>query len=80
MLMAAAKSKVDTGVGFLDHMLELFAKHGFFDLAVEATGDLHVDCPSHGGGCGHLYGEGIQQRSGRQSRNAPLRKLFRANV
>ena len=34
---------INTGVGFLDHMLELFAKHGFFDLEVEATGDLHVD-------------------------------------
>ena len=34
---------IDTGVGFLDHVLELFAKHGFFHLEVEATGDLHVD-------------------------------------
>jgi imidazoleglycerol-phosphate dehydratase len=32
-----------TGVGFLDHMLELFARHGAFDLVVKATGDLHVD-------------------------------------
>ncbi|TWT40809.1 imidazoleglycerol-phosphate dehydratase HisB [Botrimarina hoheduenensis] len=32
-----------TGIGFLDHMLELFAKHGGFGLKVEATGDLHVD-------------------------------------
>lgn len=36
-------SNIDTGVGFLDHMLELFAKHGFFDLEIEAKGDLHVD-------------------------------------
>lgn len=36
-------SKVNTGVGFLDHMLELFAKHGFFDLEIQAKGDLHVD-------------------------------------
>lgn len=34
---------VQTGVGFLDHMLELFAKHGVFDLKVRATGDLQVD-------------------------------------
>ena len=34
---------VSTGVGFLDHMLELFAKHGLFDLTVQATGDTHVD-------------------------------------
>ena len=31
-------SAINTGVGFLDHMLELFAKHGFFDLAIEAKG------------------------------------------
>lgn len=36
-------SSIKTGVGFLDHMLELFAKHGFFDLEVEAKGDLHID-------------------------------------
>ena len=34
---------VDTGVGFFDHMLESFAKHGLFDLTVECDGDLHVD-------------------------------------
>lgn len=32
-----------TGIGFLDHMLTLFAKHGLFDIHVEASGDLHVD-------------------------------------
>ena len=35
-------SETKTGVPFLDHMLELFAKHGFFDLVVRATGDLEV--------------------------------------
>lgn len=39
----SGKSKVNTGIGFLDHMLEGFAKHGFFDLDVEVQGDLHVD-------------------------------------
>jgi len=37
------KSKVKTGIGFFDHMLTLFAKHGFFDLDVSAKGDLEVD-------------------------------------
>lgn len=36
-------STVRTGVGFLDHMLELFARHGLFDITVTCTGDLHVD-------------------------------------
>ncbi len=37
------KSKISTGIGFLDHMLELFAKHGLFDLEIKAKGDLQVD-------------------------------------
>jgi imidazoleglycerol-phosphate dehydratase len=36
-------SDVSTGIGFLDHMLTLFAKHGLFDITVRASGDLHVD-------------------------------------
>jgi len=35
--------EVETGIKFLDHMLEIFARHGFFDLTVRATGDLEVD-------------------------------------
>ena len=37
------ESKINTGCGFLDHMLTLFAKHGRFDLAVECNGDTNVD-------------------------------------
>jgi imidazoleglycerol-phosphate dehydratase len=36
-------SNISTGIGFLDHMLELFAKHALVDLDVQATGDVHVD-------------------------------------
>ncbi len=39
----SGSAAIDTGVGFLDHMLELFAVHGGFDLKVKAKGDLHVD-------------------------------------
>ena len=39
----AGKADVATGIGFLDHMLTLFAHHGGFDLSVRATGDLEVD-------------------------------------
>ncbi len=35
--------EVKTGIGFFDHMLELFARHGAFDLALTCKGDLHVD-------------------------------------
>jgi len=37
------KADIQTGIGFLDHMLTLFAGHGLFDLTVRATGDLHID-------------------------------------
>jgi imidazoleglycerol-phosphate dehydratase len=36
-------SSIDTGVGFLNHMLDLFARHGLFDLALTVNGDLEVD-------------------------------------
>ena len=42
-LDGSGQSTIDTGVGFLDHMLTLFAKHGVFDLRVKAAGDLHID-------------------------------------
>ncbi|HEY2156082.1 MAG TPA: imidazoleglycerol-phosphate dehydratase HisB [Isosphaeraceae bacterium] len=42
-LDGAGRADVATGVGFLDHMLELFARHGLFDLSVSCKGDVHVD-------------------------------------
>jgi imidazoleglycerol-phosphate dehydratase len=42
-LDGAGRSTVATGVPFLDHMLESFARHGFFDLAIQASGDVHID-------------------------------------
>lgn len=43
-LDGSGKSCVKTGIPFMDHMLTLFAKHGFFDLEIAATGDIEVDC------------------------------------
>ncbi len=42
-LDGTGKCEIDTGVGFLDHMLELFARHGRFDLKVFCKGDTRVD-------------------------------------
>ena len=42
-LDGTGKSTVETGIGFFNHMLEGFAKHGFFDLEVQIRGDLQVD-------------------------------------
>jgi imidazoleglycerol-phosphate dehydratase len=36
-------NNISTGIGFFDHMLQLFSKHGFFDLNIKAIGDLNVD-------------------------------------
>lgn len=42
-LDGSGKSQISIGVPFLEHMLELFAKHGLFDLYVKCDGDLHID-------------------------------------
>ena len=42
-LDGTGQAAIATGVGFLDHMLELFARHALFDLEVKVSGDLHVD-------------------------------------
>jgi imidazoleglycerol-phosphate dehydratase len=42
-LDGTGKTDIDTGVGYFDHMLSAFARHGLFDLAVKAKGDLHID-------------------------------------
>ena len=42
-LDGTGKNEIHTGVGFLDHMLELFSRHGRFDLAVTCVGDIRVD-------------------------------------
>ena len=43
MTLDHSASPATTGIGFLDHMLELFARHGLFDLEVGCSGDLHID-------------------------------------
>ncbi len=43
VLEGEGKSLIKTGIPFLDHMLELFSKHGLFDLTISARGDLEVD-------------------------------------
>lgn len=43
VLDGTGQAKTSTGIGFFDHMLELFARHGLFDLEVECRGDLHID-------------------------------------
>lgn len=56
--------EIETGVGFLDHMLTLFAKHGLFDLSVKAVGDLHVDHHHTVEDIGICLGKAIHQAIG----------------
>ncbi|MER2139490.1 MAG: imidazoleglycerol-phosphate dehydratase HisB [Succiniclasticum sp.] len=58
------KCDIATGIGFLDHMLILLAKHGFMDLTVKAKGDLEVDCHHTVEDIGIVLGEALQQALG----------------
>ncbi len=60
-------SEVDTGIGFLDHMLISFAKHGFFDLTCKVEGDLHVDCHHTIEDVGIVLGQAIAKALGDKS-------------
>ena len=57
-------SEIDTGIGFFDHMLEGFARHGFFDLSVKAEGDLIVDCHHTIEDTGIVLGTAIKEALG----------------
>jgi len=58
---------VSTGVPFLDHMLELFARHGFFDLTIQATGDLHVDHHHTVEDVGLVLGQALREALGEKT-------------
>ena len=55
---------VSTGIGFFDHMLEGFAKHGFFDLKLRIDGDLQVDGHHSVEDCGIVLGQAIREAIG----------------
>lgn len=57
-------AKVDTGIGFLDHMLNSFARHGFFDLSLSVKGDLYVDCHHTIEDTGIVLGQAIKEAVG----------------
>lgn len=64
VLDGSGKAKVSTGVGFFDHMLEGFARHGFFDLKLEVDGDLYVDCHHTIEDTGIVLGTAIREAAG----------------
>ena len=63
-LDGTGRAEVSTGIGFLDHMLELFAHHGRFDLTVKAGGDLHVDGHHTVEDVGLALGEALREALG----------------
>ncbi|NLI56995.1 MAG: imidazoleglycerol-phosphate dehydratase HisB [Clostridium sp.] len=58
------KSSISTGIGFFDHMLNLFARHGLMDLTVEAKGDLEVDAHHTVEDVGIVLGQLIKEALG----------------
>lgn len=63
-LDGAGKSEIATGIGFFDHMLSGFSKHGFFDLTIEVNGDLEVDGHHSVEDAGIVLGTAIKEALG----------------
>ncbi|MBP3195024.1 MAG: imidazoleglycerol-phosphate dehydratase HisB [Cardiobacteriaceae bacterium] len=57
-------SSINTGLGFLDHMLDQTARHGLIDISLEAQGDLHIDCHHTVEDVGITLGETVKQALG----------------
>ena len=60
-LDGTGKTKIATGVGFYDHMLEAFGRHGGFDLEIETQGDLHIDMHHTVEDTGIVLGQAFKQ-------------------
>src|SRR5438874_8058500 len=63
-LDGAGKSSPETGVGFLNHMLDLFARHGLIDITVNAEGDLEVDAHHTVEDVGIVLGQALEKALG----------------
>ena len=63
-LDGTGKSDIQTGIGFFDHMLEGFTRHGFFDMKLKAKGDLFVDAHHTVEDTGIVLGQAIKEALG----------------
>ena len=63
-LDGTGKAEISTGIGFLDHMLEGFARHGFFDLKCRVKGDLQVDGHHTVEDTGIVLGQAVREAAG----------------
>ncbi|MDE6957914.1 MAG: imidazoleglycerol-phosphate dehydratase HisB [Lachnospiraceae bacterium] len=66
-LDGSGKNQIHTGIGFFDHMLDGFARHGLFDLAVCVAGDLEVDCHHTIEDTGIVLGNAIKEALGEKA-------------
>ena len=64
LLDGTGKSKINTGIGFLDHMLEQVARHGLLDIELKAEGDLHIDMHHTTEDVGIVMGTAIKEALG----------------
>jgi imidazoleglycerol-phosphate dehydratase len=76
-LDGSGRGEIHTGVPFLDHMLQSFARHGFFDLKVDAAGDLHIDDHHTVEDVGIVLGRAFKQALGDR---AGIRRFGEATV
>ena len=60
------ESKISTGIPFLDHMLELFTKHGLFDLEITGVGDTEIDCHHTVEDIGLVFGDALSKALGKR--------------
>jgi imidazoleglycerol-phosphate dehydratase len=63
-LDGSGRSSVETGIGFLDHMLDLLARHSRIDITVKAKGDLHIDYHHTAEDVGIALGQAVKQALG----------------
>ncbi|MAV49079.1 MAG: imidazoleglycerol-phosphate dehydratase [Pelagibacteraceae bacterium] len=63
-LDGTGQSKINTGIGFLDHMMEQIAKHSLIDINLEAKGDLHIDLHHTTEDSGIAFGEALKKALG----------------
>ncbi len=63
-LDGTGKSDINTGIGFLDHMLDLLARHSLIDISVKAKGDLHIDFHHTAEDVGIALGQAVKEALG----------------
>lgn len=72
-------ASLSTGIGFFDHMLNLLAKHGLFDINVDCKGDLEVDAHHSVEDVGICFGQAMPKSTGQQSGHQTVWQFYRCD-